>query len=338
MPTTKIADRQLLTPPVSGGGGSVAGLDTHVQYNDSGVLAGDADFMYNKTLRHLNIGTTTGNGALALGFNTTDEVSVANKLLIYGKDIATRAMLKYVGPSGLDSALQPALFQNRIILWTAGTGTAPIYSGQTATVAATISHPNPTVGGIGLVISRVQATTLATAGNAAGLRSPIATTLIGDATNRGGFFYNCRFNQGSLHTTGVQKMVGLSSSIALLAGDPSSTMADFIGMSLDAVDGNWQFCRRTGAGTAVKVNLGIAATANQLFELTMFIAPGGTSLGVRIQLFANNGSSTTVLDASYNTSLPAATTFLGLHFQVRNGALAAAHNMAISRIYLESDF
>lgn len=256
----------------------------------------------------------------------------------YAKSLATRLMPKFVGPSGLDSAIQPALFQNRVILWTPGTAAVPLYSGQTATLAATASHPTPTTTNIGSVISRTQFTTTTTAGNAAGLRSPVGTALIGNTTGRGGFFFNARFNQGSLHTNGVQKMVGLSSSVAALAGDPSSTMNDFIGMSLDAADTNWQFSRRTGAGAATKVNLGVGAAADQMFEITMFIVPSGTALGVRIQQYANDGTSTILLDTSYNTILPAVTTFLGIHFQVRNGALAAAHNMSMSRIYLESDF
>lgn len=270
---------------------------------------------------------------------TTDPATpAAGNLNLYAKLIAGRALPKFIGPSGVDNPLQPALWANRVILWTPGTGTAPLYSGQTATVGATASHPTPTTGGIGTIVSRAQFATSTTAGNAAGLRSPLATILRGDASNRGGFFFNARFNQGSLHTTGVQKMVGLSSSTAALAGEPSSSMNDFIGMCLDSGDSNWQFSRRTGSGAATKVNLGVAAAANQLFDLTMFCAPSGTDLYVRILQYANDGSATTVLDTSYNSSLPAATTLLGIHFQVRNGALAAAHNIAMCRIYVESDF
>lgn len=278
------------------------------------------------------------NGILMAAGNNDPAAPASDHVVLYGKSISGRCLPKFVGPSGIDSAIQPALFQNRVILWTPGTGTAPLYSGQTATLAATASHPTPTAGAIGTVIARTQFTTSTTAGNAAGLRSPVQTILIGNATSRGGFFYNARFNQGSLHTTGAQKMVGLASSTAALAGEPSSSMADFVGMCLDSTDTNWQFSRRTGSGAATKIDLGVAAAANQLFELTMFMAPSGTKLNVRIQQFNNDGSSTILLDTSYDTVLPAVTTFMGLHFQVRNGALAAAHNMAMSRIYLESDF
>ena len=269
----------------------------------------------------------------------SDEPAVpsAGYLTVYAKSIAGRLMPKWVGPSGVDTPAQAALFQNRVILWTPGSGTAMLASGMTPTTAATLSHPTITTGSIGTVMNRVQFATSTTAGNASGARGA-AACLIGNALNRGGFFFACRFNQGSLHTTGVQKMVGLSSSTAALAGEPSSSMADFIGMCLDSTDSVWQFSRRTGTGAATKINLGVTAAANQVFELTMFAKPGVSELFVRILQIANDGTATTLLDTSYTTTIPAATTLLAPHFQVRNGALTAAHNMALGRLYLESDF
>lgn len=262
----------------------------------------------------------------------------ANTLRSYAKSIAGKILPKFIGPAGIDTAIQPALFQNRVILWTPGTGTAPLYSGQTATLGATASHPTPATTSFGQSLSRARFATSTTAGNASGLRSPIGTAYAGNATVRGGYFFNARFLNGSLHTNGVQKMCGMSSSTSLLAGEPSSSMADFIGMCLDSTDTNWQFSRRTGAGAATKINLGVAAAADQVFELTMFMAPSGTTLFVRILQFGAAGAPTVLLDTSFNTVLPAVTTALGLHIQVRNGALAAAHNIEMSRIYLESDY
>ena len=245
---------------------------------------------------------------------------------------------KWVGPSGVDTPAQSALFQNRVILWTPGSGTAMQATGMTPTTAATLSHPTPATGGIGTVMYRTQFTTSTTAGSASGARGGAGVFLIGDATNRGGFFFACRFQGGTLHTTGRQVMVGLSSSTAALAGEPSSSMADFIGICLDSTDGTWQFSRRTGSGTATKVSLGVTAAANQVFELVLFCKPGVSEIFVRVLQINNDGSGTVLLDTSYTTVLPAATTFLTPHFQVRNGALAAAHNIALGRLYLESDF
>jgi hypothetical protein len=115
-------------------------------------------------------------------------------------------------------------------------------------------------------------------------------------------------------------------------------MADFIGMCLDAADANWQFTRRTGSGAATKVNLGVAAAADQVFDLTMFQKPGTAEIFARVSQYNNAGVATVLLDTSYTTVIPALTTLMGPHFQVRNGALAAAHNLELCRLYIESDF
>jgi hypothetical protein len=279
-----------------------------------------------------------GLGGMLMKSVTSDAAApAAGWFRIYPKTVAGRIIPKYCGPSGVDSPLQPALYQNRVVCWTPGTATLPNYIGQSPTLAATCSHPAVSTGGIGVLISRAQFATSTTAGNAAGLRGAIATFLIGDATNRGGFFFVSRFHGGTLHTTGRQVMVGMSSSVSALAGEPSSSMNDFCGVCLDSTDGTWQFSRRTGSGTATKVSLGVAAAANQVFELIMFCKPGDATLYVKVVQIGNDGSGTVLLDTSYNTVLPAVTTLLAPHFQVRNGALAAAHNIGLNKLYVEAD-
>jgi hypothetical protein len=160
----------------------------------------------------------------------------------------------------------------------------------------------------------------------------------GSANTPGGWFFYCRFTQGTLHTTGVQKCVGVGSTIVALAGDPSSTINDFCGMHLNAADASWYFCVRAGTAAATRSSALVAAAAEQVFDLTMYVKPGTTELFVRVQQIANSGVGTDLLNTSYTTNVPAATTLLGPRFQVRNGALAAAHNMAMVRLYVESDF
>jgi hypothetical protein len=283
--------------------------------------------------------TLDGEG-VPLVVGTTDPATpAAGTLLMYAKLIAGRSMPKFIGPSGVDNPFQPALWANRVMMVYPGSGTTIGSEGMTPTTAATLSHPALATTSLGTSIYRTQFTTTTTAGNASGLRAPTASIVRGNGTTcRGGFFANFRIVQGSLHTNGVQKMFGLSSSTAALAGEPSSSMADFIGMCLDSTDTTWQFSRRTGTGTATKINLGVTPAANQVFDMTLFSLPGGSEIFVRILQYADDGTATVLLDTSYNTSIPAATTFLGYHCQVRNGALAAAHNIQVARIYVESDF
>lgn len=267
----------------------------------------------------------------------TPATPAAGSVKLFGRARAGRAFMAMLGPSGVDNILQPQLWGNRVILWMPATSTSIGSFGMTPTTAATLSHPTPAMTSLGLSLDRVRFATSTTAGNASGCRAPRNTLYGGNANTPGGWFFHARIVQGSLHTLGVQKCAGVSSSTAALAGDPSSSLADFCGMVLDAADSSWQFTRRTASGSAVKVPL-VAAAADQVFDLTMFVKPGTSELFVRVTQYANNGVGTVLLDTSYTTSVPAATTLLGPRVEVRNGALAAAHNIELARLYIESDF
>jgi len=250
---------------------------------------------------------------------------------------AGRRFLTMEGPSGVDNVLQPQLWGNRVSIWSPGSGTAVGSFGGTPTTAATLSHPTPAITTLAESLHRTRFSCSTTAGNASGARDALNTVWRGNASGAGGFFSHTRFASGSISLAGGQKIIGLSSSTAALGAEPSA-LADAFAMIKDSTDTNWQFVRRTGTGTAQKVNLGVAVANNQTFDLTMFSAPNGTGIGVRIVQFTGFSTSTVLLDTVYTDNLPASATLLGRHFQVRNGATAAADNLDLVRWYLESDF
>jgi hypothetical protein len=106
----------------------------------------------------------------------------------------------------------------------------------------------------------------------------------------------------------------------------------------DSTDTTWQFARKTGTGTVNKVNTGLSFAANQTLDVLLFSRPGGSSIFVQVRQHAFDGTSSVVLDAEYTDGLPAATTLLGRHLQVRNGTTAAAASVELVRCYLESDY
>ena len=105
----------------------------------------------------------------------------------------------------------------------------------------------------------------------------------------------------------------------------------------DAATGNWQFMRNDGSGAATKVDLGPDAARNTTdgYDLIMFTVPNGADLFVRI---VNLNTGVVVLDTSYNSDLPAVNTGLCLKAEVRNGAVAAADNLEVSKVYIETDY
>jgi hypothetical protein len=88
-----------------GSGGAPGGSDTQVQFNDFGVLGGDAGFTYNKTTNLLNL-----SDALALGLipSTTGAIRLANSARITARNVGNTANFPIIS---LDAS-------NRILLGT----------------------------------------------------------------------------------------------------------------------------------------------------------------------------------------------------------------------------
>lgn len=275
--------------------------------------------------------------ALDLPDNTTDPAAPASGLKIYSKTRTNRRLLHFIGPSGVDSALQPALFGNRVMLWAPGTGTAITALGLTPTTASSLYHPNPTSATLADSLYRTRCQTNATAGNAAGIRDVAPSIWRGNATGRGGFFLHHRFCSGATAASLGQFFNGLSSTTSALTAEPSS-MSNLLGVGKDIADTNWQFMRKEGGGAVVKTDLGVAYGNNQTFDLIMFCAPNGSQVYVTVRQHNFDGTSTTLLDTSYSTSIPLNTTFLARRHDIRNGASAAVMNFDMVRSYVESDY
>jgi hypothetical protein len=308
---------------------SVAGgLDKEVQYNNGGSLAGAA-----------NVDIEAGN--LALVAPASSPASVIGKLLVYVISFAGRLLPAIKGPSGIETSLQVSLHGNSVFQISPSNGTtAPIAIGGVLTTAVTISHvqtiasANPWQ-----ATRRTRFQTAITAGNASGMRTAYTQWFLGNAAGFGGFFFRAQFGM-NINLVGGQKFVGLCASVAALAGDPSALL-NMCGVGYDAADlstGNWFFMRNDGAGVATKVDLGVNAARNIThgYDLVMFAAPGNSAaLNVRI---VNLHTGVVVLDTVYTTDLPAANTGLAMKAEVRNGVIAAADNLEVAKMYIETDY
>jgi hypothetical protein len=274
---------------------------------------------------------------------SADPPAPGSGLLLYTKPIAGRRVLRQIGPSGVDTPLQPALFANSIFNTSPANGTtAPNVIGGVLTTASTISHQQSAPAGsqdLWQTVRRTRFQTSTTAGTTSGMRTGYTQWCLSNQASKGGFFFRARFGQ-NINLNGGQSFVGLCASTAALAGEPSA-LVNMCGVGYDSGDsstGNWQFMRNDGSGTATKVDLGSDAARNTTsgYELTMFARPGDSStLFVRVE---NISTGVVVLDTSYTTDLPAANTLMAMKAEVRNGAVAAAHNIEVARVYIETDY
>ena len=252
---------------------------------------------------------------------------------LFGRNRGGRRMLSMVGPSGLDTALQPALFSNGVALWLPGTGTtAAINFGVPWTVAATQAHPQIAATNFHAQIRRATYTTAATAGSASGVRAGAPVCFRGGGSGMGGFYAVFRFGFVAL-VSGMQFWAGLSATSAALAGDPSA-VNNTACVGMDAADTNLQLVFRDGAA-ATKVNLGAAPVADHFYEAVFFCPPSGSSITARVQRL-NDG--VVLADNTVHTAnVVQATALLYPRAEVRNGAAAAAAAISLSRIYVETD-
>ena len=118
---------------------TAAGSDTYVQFNDGGVMGGDAGFVYNKTTDALTVGsvTTTGsspqvsaagnlgisttasNGNITLATHGTGDVILSANVKIDGSD---NDYLKWTAPYATEGALPSASTYHGMFAHVHGTG------------------------------------------------------------------------------------------------------------------------------------------------------------------------------------------------------------------------
>lgn len=263
-------------------------------------------------------------------------VPAAGFFKLYARTRAGRTLPEFIGPSGVDSPLQPAMFGNRVMMISPGSGTAVTYVGLTGSSAGTLSHPTLATTSLATTLYRTRFQTATTNNAGAGVRDNVNTVWRGNAAGRGGFFLHNRICTGDLALGTTEVIVGLSSQTGALAGTPDA-LPDVLGLVKRTGDTTWQLIRRTGTGTAQLVNTGHTYAANQVLDHVMFAAPGASGVTMRFVLQNFDGTATLITEQTFTDNLPANTTFLSRHIGIRNGSAAAA-NIELVRSYLESDF
>lgn len=260
----------------------------------------------------------------------------ASGLTIYTRSRGGRRFLETMGPSGLDTSLQPAIFGNNTVVWLPGTSTtAAIAWGKSWTVGATQAHPGLATTNFLTSMSRATYTTSTTSGNASGVRMSAAQFWRGNAASLGGFFFFARLGVVTFQSA-MQIWCGLSGVTGLLAGEPSA-QNDTICIGKDTGDANWQLIFRS-ASAATKVDLGLAVAANQVLDFMFFAPPNGSNVTCRVVNITAPASPVVLADNTvHTTDLPTATSFLAAHAECRTNA-ASAVAIALNRIYIESDY
>lgn len=288
-----------------------------------------------------DIGIDVQSGGLQLATQTDPSAPAAGNLRIYARDIAGRIMPKWVGPSGVDTPFQASLGFNRVSMaipnGTANCSTGFTLLGLALTGAGTCTAPAPTTTNLKTSIRRVDYSTGTTAGTSTYQRANTPQVWRGNAPGLGGFFFTTRFGMSTTQTNN-RVFVGMNDIVANPTTNidySTSTASNKIGMVINLNTGNWKFMTNT-AGTAPTVtDLGATIPVNttDLFELVMFSAPNGTSIGYRVTDITTGNQ----VSGSVSANLPSNTVFLSPFFYANNNATGAAVILEHGGWYLESD-
>lgn len=287
----------------------------------------------------------------------TDPAAPTSELRVYTKSRAGRRLLNVVGPSGVDTALQPALFGNSLYAMGPLPYTTTTLTGVLLT-SAQLSYLNTQFGHIATgstgasviaatgtaafastnALTRMQRLTLTTGTTTSGqnqlFSASTATAMRTLVNTQTGFFYATRIAIDT-YLASLRIFSGLAPNNTALAGEPSA-QANFIGLAKNSTDTQWYFqIGGTVAPQPQRQNTGVTCTAGQLLDFSMFMPPNGTSITFKLQ----NAETGAILadNTIINTGLPASTVLLGLRTTIMSTAGTTAKILAINKIYLETD-
>jgi hypothetical protein len=326
---------------------TAAGSNTQVQYNNNGVAAGSAGLTFDATNAILSL--ASANAVLNIGSSgiTTPIAPISGTLDIFARSVANRMMISQVGPSGLDSALQPLLARNKVGYWNppGNATTTPGVFGITALTAnGTATTRTVVITSLATRMRRIGYPSSTTAGTFAGARLPVAQFSSGSGSPDGsGFMLIERWVESDPATvSGRRSFHGMTANAAAFTNVEVSVLLNAVGvcqLSTDATQWYWQGSGSsaqtpTAIGTAVGAPGGNSTTA---WELAVF-APNGIANTFFLQLTnVTTGAVATTTLTGASAVIPQSTTLLAWNGWATNNTTAAAVGIDICSLYIETD-
>lgn len=264
----------------------------------------------------------------------------ADLISVAGRKIAGRMMVSQMGPSGLDTTLQPNLGGNKVALWMPpgnGTTVPGVFGMAALTATGTATARTVATTNRFTRMTRLGYVSSATAGSLAGGREAAAKYTVSDGAGNGGFFYRCRFGvSDAAAVSGARMFVGFSASTAAPTNVEPSALVNCVGVAQISSSNNLQLVYG-GASASAPIDLGAGFPANTLstvgYELALFAPQSG---GIHYQVTRlDTGDTASGFLAS---GIPVGTTLLCHQIWRSNNATALAVGIDICGIYMETDY
>lgn len=260
----------------------------------------------------------------------------------FARSLAGRQLPAFVGPSGLDSALQPLLARNKVCWFSPMAGAATLTGingfALTATGTATAKTPASTnihtqSAGVDFLVTTAATTAVA------GFRSSVAQFWRGNAAGLGGFTFVCRWAPATGASTSTSRaFAGLVASTSAPTDVEPSSLTSMVGMGYDAADTNLQIFTNDASGTATKTDLGASfpvstTDRSKVYELALFAAPNGSTIQYEVTDVGTGAKATGTL----STDLPPSTTFLCPKGYCSAGGTSSVIGFTLFTLYVETE-
>ena len=321
------ADGTFADPPETSPGGATG----EVQYNNAGAFAGAADVEIEA-------------GQLRLPTIATPAAPAADGVKLFGKSVGGRAMPAFMGPAGLEWALQSYMGHGRVAFAKPpGNGnTAPQVMGCLITGTGTATGANFAPAARHTRMARFEyLVTVAAVTAVAGWRTTAAQWTVGAATDGdGGFFVSMTWAPATgVATATTRAFCGMRPPNAPTDVEPSS-IANICGMGWDAADTNVQFLHNDASGAATKIDLGASfpvptVDRTSAYRIDMYAPPGTTQ---SVSYVITDLVSGAVATGTVTTDLPANTVALGPHNYMSVGGTSSVIGVAMMNCHIESDY
>lgn len=261
--------------PAGPSGGSPGGSTGQIQYNNAGSFAGAANV------------EIEGN-ELRLDAISTPATPAAGGVKLFAQSVGGRVLPAFVGPSGLDSVLQPFLARNKTGLSVPNPNANTLSGwGLQLTAIGTLNAATVTMTGSDLYGNMARGEYLVTTPATtaiAGFRVANAIYGVGGTSAKlGGHHMVCRWGPAT-GVTGVsthRAFVGMRNTGGAPTDVNPSTLTSSFGMGWDDTDTNVQFMHNDASGTCTKIDLGASfpvptTDRDAVYEIDLFSPPGTT--------------------------------------------------------------
>jgi hypothetical protein len=289
----------------------------------------------------------TGGGlgsTITLPASPTPTPPAADNVTIFGRSLAGRMLPAVVGPSGIDTSLQPFFGSNRVAMFlplgnsNTSTSVGLAYASTGSGTSSNFATTNRYTRARGLEYLVTTAATTAVVGfRGSQLQFTIGASTAGD----GGFLSVLRWGPATGVATATHRaFAGMRGAAAIPTDVQPSSLTNIVGMGWDAADANVQMMHNDASGTATKIDLGASfpvptVDRTSMYEVAIFAFPGSPSqVGYRVTDLVSGAEAS----GTITTDLPANTQGMTPWSFMSVGGTSSVIGMKVFGHYIETDY